>query len=46
MDKWDLKLPMALRSVFGGFIGDHLVVCGGIKSNYNPLVIIGPVLLI
>ena len=37
IEKADFKLPIALRSVFGGFIGGQVIVCGGFKSRYLPI---------
>jgi hypothetical protein len=33
----NFKLPVAARAVFGGFVKDFLIVCGGFKSHFDAL---------
>jgi hypothetical protein len=37
----EYKLPVALRSIFGGFVNENLIVCGGYKSHYKPVAYFG-----
>ena len=41
MGRADFKLPVALRSTFGGLVNGYLVVCGGFKSEFEGLKISG-----
>ena len=41
MGRADFKLPVALRSTFGGLVNGYLVVCGGFKSEFEELKISG-----